>query len=99
MAKTTVTKYCGDVCAKRAYKDRKRKEKIDSSVQQTATQVQLPVLELQAKEFLSIQETCQLLGISRTTLWRTIKKGRLKTASTGGRVIIRKRDLESLFNQ
>ena len=35
VAKTTVTKYCGDVCAKRAYKARKRKEKIQAAKAQT----------------------------------------------------------------
>ncbi len=31
IAKTTVTKYCGDNCAQRAYKKPKREEKIKSS--------------------------------------------------------------------
>ena len=30
-ARTTVTKYCSDVCAKRAYKARKRTEKVEIS--------------------------------------------------------------------
>lgn len=98
IAKTTVTQYCGDRCAKRAYKARKKAEKIEASNEETRQQIEQPIIELQAKEFLTIQETCKLLGISRTTLWRIIKDGRLKTAKLGTRVIIRKLDLQDLFN-
>lgn len=45
-ARTTVTKYCGDSCAKRAYKARKRKEKIqttliDDKKKEAANRIQL----------------------------------------------------------
>ena len=59
-AKTTVTRYCGDACAKRAYKARKKAEKIDSSNEETKQVILQPILDLQAKEFLTIQETCRL---------------------------------------
>ena len=98
IAKTTVTKYCGDRCAKRAYKARKRAEKIEESDQETQATIQQPIIELQAKEFLTVQETCQLLGISRTTLWRIIKRGQLNAGKIGSRVLIRKADLQNLFN-
>lgn len=97
IAKTTVTKYCSDTCAKRAYKARKRAEKIEASKEETQKQIAQPIIELSAKEFLTIQETCQLLGLSRTTLWRVIKQGKLKTTKFGRRVIIRKEDLNQLF--
>ncbi len=96
-AKTTVTKYCGDRCAKRAYKARKKAEKVQASNQETQKQIEKPVIELQAKEFLTGKETCQLFGISRTTLWRLIKQGKLKQANIGKRIIIRKSDLYNLF--
>ena len=97
-AKTTVTRYCGDRCAKRAYKARKRAEKIEQSNKETKQVIERPLVELQAKEFLTIQETCQLIGVSRTTLWRTIKKGKLKAGKLGNRTVIRKTDLQNLFN-
>lgn len=98
IAKTTKTKYCSDPCAKRAYKARKKAEKIEASNQETKKIIDQPMIDLQAKEFLNMTETCKLLGISRTTLWRAIKDGRLKTAKIGRRVIIRKQDLNNLFN-
>ena len=45
-ARTTVTKYCGDTCAKKAYKARKRKEKVQATLtkdmQQQKEAVQIP---------------------------------------------------------
>lgn len=34
IARTTVTKYCGDNCAKRAYKAKVREQKIQLSIEQ-----------------------------------------------------------------
>jgi len=96
-AKTTVTKYCGDNCAKRAYKERQKIEKIKASNKEATAQIQRPIKELQAKEFLTITDTCKLINVSRTTLYRMIKDERLKSAKVGRRVIIRKSDLNQLF--
>ncbi len=93
IAKTTVTKYCGDACSKKAYKARKRKAKIEASNQQTVKEIQRPIEEIKAKEFLNIQEACQLLGISRTTLWRLVRDGKVKSSKIGRRVILHKNDL------
>lgn len=98
IARTTVTRYCSDTCAKRAYKARKKAKKVEASDRETKQVIEQPLLDLQAKEFLSVQETCSLLGISRTTLWRAIKSGKLKAGKIGTRVIIRKEDLNSLFS-
>lgn len=54
-AQTSVTKYCGDNCAKRADKARKRTEKIEASNEETRV-IQAPIVEIQAKDFLSIGE-------------------------------------------
>jgi len=98
IAKTTVTKYCGDPCAKRAYKARKRDEKISSSEDETKRTIQQPIIEIQAKEFLTIAETSKILNISRTTIWRLIKSERLNAAKVGSRIIIRKSDVNQLFS-
>ncbi|MEM9918641.1 MAG: helix-turn-helix domain-containing protein [Bacteroidota bacterium] len=96
-AKTSVTKFCGDRCAKRAYKARKRAEKIEASNKETKEAIQQPIIALQAKEFMSIADVCKVFGLSRTSLWRVIKSGKLKTGKFGRRVIIRKADLQSIF--
>ena len=63
IAKTTVTKYCSDTCAKRAYKARKKAEKIAASNEKTKQQLEKPIIEIQAKEFLSIKKPVSLLAL------------------------------------
>lgn len=95
-AKTTVTQFCSDNCAKRAYKKRKRDEKIETAVQtETAKAAYNPIVNL--KEFLSIDETCQLTGASRWTIYRMIDKGSLKVGKLGSRTIIRRQEIDNLF--
>lgn len=97
-AKTTVTKYCGDNCAKRAYKARKRQEKIGKVEKEVKEQVSKPIEELKAKPFLSISETAQLLGISRRTIYRLIERGEFQVGKVGRRTIIRREDIERIFD-
>lgn len=97
-AKTTVTKFCGDICAKRAYKQRKRDEKITESNVETAKVIALPILEVQSKEFLSIADACLLLGISRQTIWRAMKAGRIEPLKLRGRRVLRRGDIDRLFS-
>ncbi len=96
-AKTTVTKYCGADCSKRGYKARKRAEKIKLTEVEAKQTIQQPITELQAKEFLSIEEVCKLLGVSRTTIWRMTKSGQIQTANFGRRKLISKKSISELF--
>ncbi|MGW8123960.1 helix-turn-helix transcriptional regulator [Roseivirga echinicomitans] len=97
IAKTTVTKYCGDDCAKRAYKKRKREEKINEVKEVDQQLIEYRVNDLREKEFLSIKETCQLLGASRMTVYRQIKSGFLPAIKFGRRTIIMKSEIHNLF--
>lgn len=98
-AKTTVTKYCSDVCAKRAYKVRKRKEKIEASNSESLQIKTHSFEQLKTKDFLTISEACELLSISRWTIWRAIKRNELNAGKIGRRTLIRRSDLELLFEQ
>ncbi|MCC9138619.1 helix-turn-helix domain-containing protein [Pontibacter silvestris] len=44
-------------------------------------------------------ETCQLLELSRWTVWRAIKAGELVAVKVGRRTIIKRVDLDQLFEQ
>jgi len=96
-AKTTVTRYCSDECAKKAYKVRKRDEKVDGSNKETQLARNKPLDDLKSKDFLTITETCKLLSLSRWTIWRAIRNDELKGAKIGRRTLIRRQDLENLF--
>jgi excisionase family DNA binding protein len=96
-AKTTVTQFCGDLCAKRAYKARKRAGKIEESNQETLRIISKPIEELKMKPYLSVQEACVLLGISRRTMYRMIKKGVFKVGKIGSRTLIERAGIDNLF--
>ncbi|HRF16464.1 MAG TPA: excisionase family DNA-binding protein, partial [Bacteroidia bacterium] len=49
------------------------------------------------KEFLSVQETCQLIGASRWTIYRLIDAGSLKASKLGSRTIIPRTEINNLF--
>ncbi len=97
-ARTTVTLYCSDDCAKKAYKARKRVEKVAESDKETQTIRLKPIEGLKSKEFLTISEACILLSVSRWTIWRAIKNDNLRAAKLGRRTLIRHADLDALFN-
>ena len=96
-ARTTVTKYCSDNCAKRAYKLRMKTSKIQASHEETQRIKEKPIEEIKAKEFLSIAEASKLLGISPRTLYRMIARNELKIGKAGNRTIIKRSEIDKLF--
>ena len=98
VAKTTVTKYCGQSCAGKAYKKRKKEEKTKKAKNNEFYRTNnIDADSLSSKEFLSITETCLLLGISRMSLHRYIKKGLIPSKKIGSRVIISREQINSIF--
>ncbi len=98
IAKTTVTKFCSHKCASTAYKYRKKTEKIiitqkDEYQKSVGIDMQL----IQSKEYLSIKETCLLLGISRMSLYRYIKNKTITTSNIGGKIIIKKQVIKDII--
>lgn len=104
VARTTVTKYCSDNCAKRAYKAKKRREKVQSAIEQDLKndKVQQPTVSinpnsLALKDYLSVNEASKLIGVSRWTIQRMIKKGQLNAVQFGNKHIVKRSQIESLF--
>lgn len=99
-ARTTTTLYCSHPCNSAAYKQKVRTGKVEQSNKETQQIKTQPIEELKAKAFLSIADTCKLIGISRRTVYRIIERGELITGKAGKRTIIRRSDLEQfLFEQ
>jgi excisionase family DNA binding protein len=97
-ARTTVTQYCGDVCAKRAYKERIRTSKIELSNKETAQIKNKPIEELKAKEFLTVSEVAQLLNCSVRTVYYYITSGTIKGVNLGKRMTrVKRTDIDKLF--
>ena len=77
-ARTTVTQYCGDHCAKLAYKARKKAGKIEASNNETKLIKEKPIEEIKSKEFLTVRDVAKLINCSLPTAYRLINKGILK---------------------
>lgn len=99
-ARTTVTKYCSSQCSKRAYKERKRAEKIEKSNKETRKIKNLTNDELKTKEFLTVTEVSKLIGCSRQNVYKLIKTGKLKATNLLiKKTIIKRSDLDKLFEK
>ena len=98
-ARTTTTLYCSHRCNSAAYKAKQRAGKVEQSNKETQRIKTQPIEQLKAKAFLSIADTCKLIGISRRTVYRMIERGELITGKAGKRTIIRRSDLDKLFKE
>ena len=99
-ARTTVTQYCGDTCAKRAYKARKRAVGIDLSNVEYKVTVSKPIELLKAEEFLNVRQVARLIGCSRPTVYNLIKTGKLKAVNLlKKKTIIKRTEVDKLFEQ
>lgn len=97
-ARTTVTQYCSDVCAKRAYKARTKATKIEKSNSETRQIKTKPIEELKAKEFLNIRQTSLLIGCSRQTIYTLINTGKLKAVNIKiKKTIVSRSEINKLF--
>ncbi len=97
IARTTVTRFCSDNCAKKAYKARQREKRIQQSQEQTIASLRGPIERIQAKEYLSINDVCIIIGISRRTVYRLLQSGQLKATKIGARTIIKRSEIDKLF--
>lgn len=98
IAKTTVTKYCSDNCAKRAYKVRIRQEKIERSYQETIIIKNTILSELNQKEFLTVKDASLLLNCSIRTMYRLIAEGTVKAKKLSQRkTLIKRSELDKIF--
>jgi excisionase family DNA binding protein len=98
-AKTLLTKYCSHKCNSRHYKQRKREEKIELFINPVPVITENIPNDLTDKEFLSITETSQLIGISVRTVHRLMKNENLQYSKVGKRTIIARSSINKLLNQ
>ena len=97
-ARTTVTQYCGDICAKRAYKARVKVSKIESSNKETQRIKSQPIEELKEKEFLTVREVARLLNCSVRSTYYYIESGTIKAVNLGQRVTrVKRSEIDKLF--
>lgn len=97
-ARTTVTKFCGDDCAKRAYKERVKVAKIEASNNETQRIKNKPNEELRGKEFLTVRQVSKVIGCSRQNVYKLINTGKLKATNILlKKTIIKRSEVDKLF--
>ena len=101
-AQKTSTQYCSGVCSKRAYKARKREEKVEAcneevkATRQPTKGKQQPIEE---REFLSVSQAAELMGCSRQNVYYLINTGQLKAVNImKKKTIIKRSDINALLN-
>ena len=98
-AQKTSTKFCSLKCSQRAYKERVRNAKIKNTNIQTSITISIPLEQVKSKTYLSIAETCLLVGVCRKTLYNLIQREELKAGKFGSRTIIRREDVDALIDK
>lgn len=103
IAKTTVTKFCSHKCSQRNYKKRAKEAKVTATLEATTDQL---VQKFQTattsaanhtKEFLSINEASDLLGVSRWTINRMVQRGDLTVKQVGRKKIMSSQQIDAFF--
>ena len=96
--RTTVTQYCSDPCAKRAYKQRQRDAKVEKSNSETAEIKLNPLTEIKGRDYLTVKEAAFLLRCTPRAVNKMIKSGRLRAVMLSERkTIIKREDIDQLF--
>ena len=99
VAKKITTRTCSPRCSKLLYKKKKREEKLKKVPSVEVQKVELRTKNVKDKEFLSIADACELLGVSRMTIYRLAKAGKIKITKIGRRSIIKRTEIDKLFEQ
>ena len=98
-ARTTVTKYCSHKCNQRAYKAKKKAEKVKQSNIRTSRIINQPIDRLKAKEFLTVREVAELLNCSVRSAYYYIDNGTISAVNLGQRMTrVKRSEIDKLFN-
>jgi excisionase family DNA binding protein len=87
------------LCAQRNYKENVRQKMLLEVNQQFRQDLQADLQKIQAREVLTMEQVALLLGVSRWTVNRYLKKGNIKTIQFGSRRLILRSELEKIFNK
>ncbi len=98
-AQKSTTKYCSHTCASRAYKKRKKIDKLEASEREIAIKTEDRRLDIIKENiFLTVAQTALLLGVSRQSVYNMINGGLLKAARLTDRMtFIRREDLDEML--
>ncbi|MDR2511709.1 MAG: helix-turn-helix domain-containing protein [Bacteroidales bacterium] len=97
-AKTVATRYCSNACGNKANKERLKKEKEEARKQTLLEHAATHIAEIQTRPYITVAEATELFGISKDTVRRLIKKGKLPAVNLGERLTrISRVHIEEMF--
>ena len=96
IAHKTSTRCCSHRCANLAYKERTRQKRVSEF--QTMVYQQIEKEDCIDKDFFTPSEAAKYIGISRATFYRYLETNLIKSVQLKRKTIIRKRDIEALFD-
>ncbi|MDR2969468.1 MAG: helix-turn-helix domain-containing protein [Tannerellaceae bacterium] len=85
-AKTVVTRFCSSTCANKSGKEKKKQAKEAEQKQTLLEQSAEKIAEMQTRPYISITEATILFGISKDTIRRLIKAGKVPAVNFGLRL-------------
>lgn len=92
IAKTIYSKYCSKHCSEVASRQKKKQKKLEEQKQQLVSMIP------DERPYISIPEAVAMFGISRDTIYRLIRKGKLPAINLGERLTrINREQLETMF--
>lgn len=93
IAKTITSRYCSRHCTDIAYKQRK-KEKADAERRKKLSE-SIP----DSRDYITVPEALALYSVSRNTLYKLIRQGKISSLNFGIRLTrINRRELENMFS-
>ena len=97
MAEKSSTRFCSNLCSKRAYKKRLRME-ITEALEKDKARLEEIKRKEEEKSAVCVSLAAKYLGVSRSTLYRYLRSGFIKCVQLPGKTLIRKGELDKLFD-
>ena len=91
-AKTTITRFCSKACGHKASNARKKEERKEANRQELIAKIP------SNRPYISIAEAVLLFGISRDTIYRLVRMGKIPAVNLGERLTrISRAHIEAMF--
>jgi excisionase family DNA binding protein len=97
-AKTVNTRFCSDACNNASLRNRKKQALEEERKQQILQESKTAIAEIQTRPYISIAEAVVLFGISKDTIRRLIRAGKIPALNLGQRLTrISRTHIEAMF--
>lgn len=97
-AKTVITRFCSTNCIQKAKRKKEKSQKEELQRQQILESNAAFIADIQTRPYISISEATVLFGISKDTIRRLIKAGKIPATNLGERLTrVSRHHIEAMF--